>query len=264
MMETATTQDYITILSIAGSDPSGGAGIQQDIKTCEAFGCYGMAAITALTAQSPTRVSTVLNTSYFLKAQLDALLEEVCPFAVKTGMLPDEEAVRITAETIVSHHLWNIVVDPVIASTSGHIFSDEKAIGAMKRILFRIATLITPNIPEAEILTGRKILNVKEAECAAKALSIRYGSEAVIIKGGHAEYDTDVLYVASSDSFHTFPTKRIDTPNTHGTGCRLSTAIACALALQKGAEPDIPAAVKTAKDWLTNDLQKNAHMRLPL
>lgn len=263
-METTTTQNYIPVLSIAGSDPSGGAGIQQDIKTCEAFGCYGIAAITALTAQSPTHVRSVLNTSHFLKDQLDTLLDEVCPFAVKTGLLPDDEAVQVTAETIVRYHLWNIVVDPVIASTSGHVFSDEKAIRAMKKSLFRIATVITPNIPEAEILTGRKIINIMDAQCAAKVLSIRHGSNAVLIKGGHADYGTDILYVAASDSFHTFPTKRIDTPNTHGTGCRLSTAIACSLALQKDAEPDIPAAVRKAKDWLTQDLQKNAYMKLPL
>ena len=263
-METATTQYYIPVLSIAGSDPSGGAGIQQDIKTCEAFGCYGMAAITALTAQSPTHVSSVFNTSHFLKAQLNTLLEEVCPFAVKTGMLPDEESVSITADIIVRHHLWNIVVDPVIASTSGHMLADEAAINAMKKYLFRLATVITPNIPEAEIMTGRKISGIDDAQCAAKALSLRYGSEAVLVKGGHSQHEADVLYVAVSDSFHIFPTKRIVTPNTHGTGCRLSTAIACSLALQKGENPDIPEAVKTAKKWLTQDLRKNAHMRLPL
>lgn len=262
-METTSTQNYIPVLSIAGSDPSGGAGIQQDIKTCEAFGCYGMAAITALTAQSPTHVRSFLNTSHFLKAQLNTLLDEVCPCAVKTGMLPDEESVKITTETIVRYYLRNIVVDPVIASTSGHILSDGTAINAMKKSLFRIATVITPNIPEVEILTGRKILNTKDAQCAAKLLSVRHGSDAVLIKGGHTEHGADVLYVASSDSFHIFHTKRIDTPNTHGTGCRLSTAIACALALQTETKPDIPAAVKTAKKWLTQDLQKNAHMKFP-
>ena len=263
-METATIQEYIPVLSIAGSDPSGGAGIQQDIKTCEAFGCYGMAAITALTAQSPTHVSSVLNTSHFLRPQLDALLDEVCPFAVKTGMLPDKETVIITAETIVRHHLWNIVVDPVIASTSGHMLTDVNAIAAMKKSLFRLATIVTPNIPEAEILSGRKISGIDDVQCVAKALSIRYGSDAVLVKGGHSKQGADILYVAASDSFHIFPTKRIDTPNTHGTGCRLSTAIACSLALQKDAEPDIPDAVRTAKEWLTRDLRENAHMRLPL
>lgn len=263
-METTTTQNYIPVLSIAGSDPSGGAGIQSDIKTCEALGCYGMAAITALTAQSPTHVRSFLNTSHFLKTQLNTLLDEVCPFAVKTGMLPDEESVRITAEIIVKYHLRNIVVDPVIASSSGHMLSDETAINAMKESLFRIATVITPNIQEAEVLTGRKILNIIDAQCAARQLSVRHGNGAVLIKGGHAEYGADVLYVATSNSFHTFHTDRIDTPNTHGTGCRMSTAIACALAIQKETKPDIPEAVKTAKNWLTQDLQKNAHKKFPL
>ena len=263
-METATTQYYIPVLSIAGSDPSGGAGIQQDIKTCEALGCYGMAAITALTAQSPTHVSSVFNTSHFLKAQLDALLEEVRPFAVKTGMLPDEESISITAETIVRHHLWNIVVDPVITSTSGHMLADEAAINAMKKYLFRLATVITPNIPEAEILSDRRISGLNDVRYVAKALSLRYGSDAVLVKGGHSEHGSDVLYIAASDSFYIFPTKRIVTPNTHGTGCRLSTAIACSLALQKSEKPDVPEAVKTAKTWLTQDLRKNARMRLPL
>ena len=262
-METTTTQNYIPVLSIAGSDPSGGAGIQQDIKTCEAFGCYGMAAITALTAQSPTHVSSVFNVSNFLDAQLSALLEEVYPFAVKTGMLPNEGSVRITSDAIVRHHLRNIVVDPVIASTSGHMLTDEEAITAMKQSLFRLVAVITPNIPEAEILAGRKILNIMDAQDAAKALSTKYGSEATLIKGGHADYSSDILYVTASDSFHIYPTMKIDTPNTHGTGCRLSTAIACALALQKDAPPDIAEAVNTAKAWLTRDLQKKAHMRLP-
>ncbi|MDE6290770.1 MAG: bifunctional hydroxymethylpyrimidine kinase/phosphomethylpyrimidine kinase [Muribaculaceae bacterium] len=262
-METATTQDYIPVLSIAGSDTSGGAGIQQDIKTCEAFGCYGMAAITALTAQSPTHVSSVFNTSHFLKAQLETLLYVVCPFAVKTGILPDEESIRITAETIVRYHLRNVVVDPVIASTSGHTLTYGNAIAAMKESLFRLATIITPNIPEAEILTRRKISDIDDAQITAKMLSVRFGCDAVLIKGGHAGYGSDILYVAASDFFHIFPTERIDTPNTHGTGCRLSTAIACALALQD-AEPDIPEAVRTAKEWLTQELRENAHMRLPL
>ena len=263
-METTASQKYIPVLSIAGSDPSGGAGIQQDIKTCEAFGCYGMAAITALTAQSPTKVSSVLSTSHFLKAQLTTLLDEVLPFAVKTGMLPDEESVITTAETLTGYHLWNIVVDPVIASTSGHLLADKSAIQAMKESLFGIATVITPNIPETEILTGRKITGITDARRAAKALSVSYGSKAVLIKGGHAVYDADILYVASSDSFHVLQTKKIDTPNTHGTGCRLSTAIACALALQTSAEPNILEAVAAAKNWLTQDLQKNAHLRFPL
>ena len=262
MMETATTHNYIPVLSIAGSDPSGGAGIQSDIKTCEAFGCYGMAAITALTAQSLTHVSSVFNTSHFLEAQLNALLQEVCPFAVKIGMLPDEHSVRITADSIIGYHLWNIVVDPVIASSSGHLLADGNAIVAMKKSLFRLAAIITPNVPEAEILAGRKISDTIDAQCAAKALSVRYGSKAVLVKGGHAGYGSDILYVAASDTFHIYPTEFIDTPNTHGTGCRLSTAIACSLALQTGVYPDIPEAVKTAKEWLTQDLRKNAHMKL--
>ena len=261
-METTTIQSYIPVLSIAGSDPSGGAGIQSDIKTCEDFGCYGMAAITALTAQSPTHVSTVLNTSHFLQAQLNTLLNEVRPAAVKTGMLPDEDSVTITAEAIMRYNLRNIVVDPVIASTSGHRLSNEKAINAMKRTLFRLATVITPNIPEAEILTGHIIRDISDACSAAKELSTQSGSRTVLVKGGHAIHGSDILYVAESDSFHTFPTTKIDTPNTHGTGCRLSTAIACALALQNE-EPNIPEAVRIAKEWLTRDLKRNSFLRMP-
>lgn len=262
-METTKTQTYIPVLSIAGSDPSGGAGIQQDIKTCEAFGCYGMAAISALTAQSPKKVNALLNTAHFLKDQLSALLDEVSPFAVKTGMLPDKEAVVTTADAIEKYHLKNIVVDPVIASTSGSLLSDSGAIEALKNNLFRLATVITPNLPEAEILLGSTIKTVEDARSAAKALAHRFYAASVLIKGGHAEYSADILYVAENNSFHIFPTELVLTPNTHGTGCRLSTAIACSLALRDGNKVDIPAAVLSAKEWLTDDLLKNSTYRFP-
>lgn len=259
-METILTQNFIPILSIAGSDPSGGAGIQQDIKTCEAFGCYGMAAITALTAQSPRRVTDVFNTSQFLEDQLLTLLSDVSPLAVKIGMMPDAETVSIISEVISRFQLRNIIVDPVLVSTSGHDLTCDYTITIMKERLLRVCTVVTPNIPETEALTGRKIKSTDDAGSAAKEISLSYGSEAVLVKGGHAEYGTDILYVRSTDSYHHFQTERIITSNTHGTGCRLSTAIACGLA--KGRE--IPTAVKEAKEWLTEELRKNKSKIFPI
>lgn len=258
-METTSTQPYITVLSIAGSDPSGGAGIQQDIKTCEALGCYGMAAITSLTAQSPSKVYSVFNTTRFLEAQLSALLDEVRPAAVKIGMLPDAESVEVVAKVIGKYRLENIVVDPVIVSTSGHVLAERHAVKTMTKKLFKVATIVTPNIPEAKILTDEEIDFIEDMYKAAKLMANQSGCQAVMLKGGHLTPIEDVLYIASTDTMYNFPTRLINTPNTHGTGCRLSTAIACGLA--KGLS--IIDAVKLAKEWLSEDLRKNAFMRFP-
>lgn len=258
-METTSTRFFIPVLSIAGSDPSGGAGIQQDIKTCEAHGCYGMAAITALTAQSPTKVTSLYNTSRFLEAQLNALLDEVRPGAVKIGMVPDVESVEIIANAIKIYKLENIVIDPVMASTSGHILASESAVSAMRQYLFPLAFVVTPNIPEAEILIGKKVQGIEDSKYAAKAIATTYGCPAVLVKGGHSKDMVDILYLTDTDIFHSFPTEIIDTLNTHGTGCRLSTSIACGLA--KDLTPE--KAILSAKEWLTEDLRKNAFMKFP-
>lgn len=258
-METTSTQPYVPVLSIAGSDPSGGAGIQQDIKTCEAFGCYGMAAITSLTAQSPSKVYSVFNTSRFLEAQLTALLDEVRPAAVKIGMLPDAESVEVIAKIIERYRLENIVVDPVIVSTSGHILAERHSVKTMTKKLFHLATIVTPNIPETEILTEAVIDSIEDMRKAATFMAKQLGCQAVMLKGGHFTPIEDILYIHSTERLYNFPTRMIKTPNTHGTGCRLSTAIACGLA--KGFS--ILDAVKLSKEWLSEDLRKNALMRFP-
>lgn len=254
-----TTDFYIPVLSIAGSDPSGGAGIQVDIKTCAALGCYGMAAIAGLTAQSPRRVTAVLPTSDFLRQQLTTLLEDIRPAAVKTGMLADGLAVEVTAEAIGRFSLGNVVVDPVMVSTSGHSLAASEAVEAMKKLLLPLATVVTPNVPEAEVLSSLTISSETDAREAARKIASEGRCRAVLVKGGHLTVPVDTLYTASDDTFTTFTTEKVDTPNTHGTGCRLSTAIACGLA--KG-QP-LPEAVGMAKRWLTYELRANANFRFP-
>lgn len=238
-----------SVLTIAGSDPSGGAGIQADLKTIAAFKLYGTSVITALTAQNTLGVSSVSQTSdSMLAAQLDAVLSDLLPGAVKIGMVGTKGAVEIIAEMLSWHGSFPLVLDPVMISTSGYRLIDREAAAALKKDLFPLASLITPNIPEAAALLGDKnsSLDSKEAmERAVLMLSERLQT-AVLLKGGHQSGQADD--VLCSEGFITwFPGKRLDNPNTHGTGCTLSTAIACGLARGWGMEESI----RHAKGYIT-------------
>ena len=238
-----------TALTIAGSDSSGGAGIQADIKTMTAHGVYAMSAITALTAQNTTGVKSILeSTPEFLAAQLDCVFTDIFPDAVKTGMVSSIPLIEVIADKLSEYGARNIVVDPVMVATSGDRLISEDAVGALKERLLPLATVLTPNIPEAELLSGEEITDAAGMERAARAISEKYGC-AVLCKGGHQVNDTDDLLCRGGEGLW-FRGRRIDTPNTHGTGCTLSSAIASELA--KGLELD--AAVERAKAYISGAL----------
>ncbi len=236
-------------LSIAGSDSSGGAGIQADIKTMSAHGIYAMTAITALTAQNTTGVTDILEVSpAFLSAQLDAVFTDIFPDAVKIGMIPGAELIRTAAERLRYYGARHIVVDPVMVATSGSRLMREEALGALKNDLLPLADVVTPNIPEAEVLSGISIASPEDMALAAESIGKRHGC-AVLCKGGHNIGDAnDVLW--KNGTLTWFYGKRIDNPNTHGTGCTLSSAIASGLA--KGY--DLETAVKRAKEYISGAL----------
>lgn len=238
-----------TALTIAGSDSSGGAGIQADIKTMTCNGIYAMSAITALTAQNTTGVTKIMEVSPdFLKEQIKDVVEDIFPDAVKTGMVSSSELIKTIAESIKEFKLKNIVVDPVMVATSGAKLISDNAIETLKNELLPLATVITPNIPEAEVLCGSKITSEKDMENAAKSINEKFGC-AVLLKGGHNLNDAnDFLFDGKIGTW--FYGKRINNPNTHGTGCTLSSAIASNLA--KGYP--LEKSVKNAKDYLSNAL----------
>ncbi len=234
------------VLTIAGSDSGGGAGIQADLKTIAAHRCYGMSVITALTAQNTRGVMGVLDASpAFVTSQLDAVLEDIGCDAAKTGMLSREPTIRAVAAAVERHHVPNLVVDTVMVSKSGHRLLAEEAIDALVTALIPLAKIITPNLGEVQELTGKLPGNLPEMEEAARELG-RLGSAAVLVKGGHlpGEKAVDVLWDGSQ--MRRIESERVDTPHTHGTGCTLSAAIACALA--RG-EP-VEVAVRSAKAYL--------------
>lgn len=238
-----------TALTIAGSDSSGGAGIQADIKTMISNGVYAMSAITALTAQNTTGVSAILNsTPLFLSQQLDSIFTDIMPDAVKIGMVSDKELISVIAEKLVQYHAKNIVVDPVMVATSGARLISEDAIGALKEKLFPLAAVLTPNIPESEELTGLKIETKEDMIKAAELISRTYDC-AVLCKGGHSINDANDLLFQNGKAIW-FTGKRIDNPNTHGTGCTLSSAIASNLA--KGF--DLQTAVERSKAYISGAL----------
>ncbi len=238
-----------TALTIAGSDSSGGAGIQADIKTMTCNGIYAMSAITALTAQNTTGVTKIMEVSPdFLKEQIKNVVEDIFPDAVKTGMVSSSELIKTIAESIKEFNLKNIVVDPVMVATSGAKLISDNAIETLKNELLPLATVITPNIPEAEVLCSSKITSEKDMENAAKSINEKFGC-AVLLKGGHNLNDAnDFLFDGKIGTW--FYGKRINNPNTHGTGCTLSSAIASNLA--KGYP--LKKSVKNAKDYLSNAL----------
>lgn len=238
-----------TALTIAGSDSSGGAGIQADIKTMTCNGIYAMSAITALTAQNTTGVTKIMEVSPdFLKEQIKDIVEDIFPDAVKTGMVSSSELIKTISESIKEFKLKNIVVDPVMVATSGAKLISDNAIETLKNELLPLATVITPNIPEAEVLCGSKITSEKDMENAAKSINEKFGC-AVLLKGGHNLNDAnDFLFDGKIGTW--FYGKRINNPNTHGTGCTLSSAIASNLAKGYALEKS----VKNAKDYLSNAL----------
>ncbi|MBQ8232971.1 MAG: bifunctional hydroxymethylpyrimidine kinase/phosphomethylpyrimidine kinase [Lachnospiraceae bacterium] len=238
-----------TALSIAGSDSCGGAGIQADIKTMTMNGVYAMSAITALTAQNTTGVTAILESSpKFLKQQIDAVFEDIYPDAVKIGMVSSAELIRVIADRLRYYEARNIVVDPVMVATSGSKLLKTDAVSTLIEKLLPLATLVTPNIPEAEILSGMSISDKEDMIKAAKQISEVYGC-AVLLKGGHSVNDANDLLYANGTS-RWFEGKRIDNPNTHGTGCTLSSAIASNLA--KGF--DLEASVQRAKEYISGTL----------
>ena len=238
-----------TALTIAGSDSSGGAGIQADLKTMTANGVYAMSAITALTAQNTTGVTDILeSTPHFLSEQLDAIFTDIFPDAVKIGMVSSAELIAVIAAKLKEYKAENIVVDPVMVATSGAKLLRSDAVEALCRELLPLAAVLTPNIPEAEILSGMAITDAAGMEAAARLISEKYGC-AVLCKGGHKVNDADdLLWREGAGKW--FHGKRIDNPNTHGTGCTLSSAIASNLA--KGY--DLDASVERAKAYISGAL----------
>lgn len=241
------------LLTIAGSDPTGGAGIQADLKTFAALGTYGMSCICAVVAENTTRVTAVQNiTPDMVTAQLTDVYDDIPPDAVKTGMLSTPAIVRAVADFLRAHRGPPVVVDPVMVATSGGLLLEPEAVDIYREALFPEAALITPNIPEAEVLTGLTIRNADDMARAAEAL-LSYGCGAALVKGGHRVEDAlDVL--ADGQGVHTFRGTRVDTKNTHGTGCTLSSALAVFLARGLALED----AVAAAKAYLTGALQSAA------
>jgi hydroxymethylpyrimidine/phosphomethylpyrimidine kinase len=224
--------EYPRVLAIAGSDSGGGAGIQADLKTFSALGCFGMTAITALTAQNTCGVRAIHGVPpEMLRDQIDAVMEDIGADSVKIGMLHAPEIVRTVAEAIDRHALKNVVFDPVMVATSGAVLIDQSAIDVLVHELFPRVTVITPNLDEAALLVGRPLHSVEDMEQAAQELLAK-GARAVLLKGGHLPGDTviDLLMTAGGEKFR-MEAPRIHTPNSHGTGCTLSSAIAAHLAL---------------------------------
>ena len=237
------------VLTIAGSDSSGGAGIQADIKTITAHRMYAMSVITALTAQNTTGVFGISEASpEFVGQQLDAVFTDIFPDSVKIGMVSNSDIIKVIAEKLSKYKAQKIVVDPVMVSTSGCRLISEEAQTALTDILLPMAEVITPNIPEAEVLSGIKIANEQDMISAAKLISKKY-SGAILVKGGHLVNDAiDLLYF--NETVNWYKSERINNPNTYGTGCTLSSAIACNLADGKSLDESI----KNAKEYLTGAL----------
>lgn len=238
-----------TALTIAGSDSSGGAGIQADIKTMISNGVYAMSAVTALTAQNTTGVTAIMEvTPEFLAEELDNIFTDIYPDAVKIGMVSSGALLHVIAEKLQEYKARNIVVDPVMIATSGARLISEEAVEVLKNSLLPMAALVTPNIPEAEVLSGRKIVTPEDMIKAAALIGETYHC-AVLCKGGHQLNDAnDLLW--KEGGYRWFRGERINNPNTHGTGCTLSSAIASNLA--KGYE--LEAAVERAKKYISGAL----------
>lgn len=246
-----------TVLTIAGSDSSGGAGIQADLKTIAAHKLYGMSVITALTAQNTTGVSGIFEADApFVAAQMDAVFTDIFPDAVKIGMVSNAQIIRTIAERLRYYQPKAIVVDPVMVSTSGSALLSPDASDALCSELLPLAAVITPNIPEAEKLSGVEIKNAADMECVGRKIARRYGVN-VLMKGGHSVEDaSDCLVLHETEEAVWFKGERVDNPNTHGTGCTLSSAIACGLA--KGLT--LEESVASAKAYITRALRAGLNL----
>ena len=252
---------YYRVLTIAGSDSGGGAGIQADLKTFSALGCYGMSVITSLTAQNTIGVTAIHAVPpSFVKEQMDAVLGDIGADAVKIGMLYSDELIKTVSQQLIKHHATNIVMDPVMVAKSGdRLLKDDQTIEAMKEHLMPLATVITPNLPEASTFLKRSIQSPDDMRHAARELA-RYGSMSVLIKGGHLDDkdSSDLLFISTEERFVLLKGERITTRNNHGTGCTFSSAIASFLAkgfpLEEG--------VKLAKDYITGALRAGAEYEI--
>ncbi|RYF18365.1 MAG: bifunctional hydroxymethylpyrimidine kinase/phosphomethylpyrimidine kinase [Comamonadaceae bacterium] len=249
---------YPRVLSIAGSDSGGGAGIQADLKTIAALGCFGMTAITALTAQNTLGVRSIHAVPLQILAdQIDAVVEDIGVDAVKIGMLHSAETVRTVADALRRHRLGPVVLDPVMIATSGAVLIDQQAVDVLVRELFPLVAVVTPNLDEASLLVGRPLRSEADMETAARELLGR-GARAVLLKGGHLEGDTvSDLLLAQDQAPLWMRAPRIASPNTHGTGCTLSSAIASHLAL--GAT--LADAVQRAREFVRGALAAGAAVR---
>ncbi len=257
-MSTELPYSYPRVLSIAGSDSGGGAGIQADLKTFSALGCFGMTAITALTAQNTTGVRAIHAVPpQMLADQIDAVVEDIGVNAVKIGMLHSPEIVQTVASAIQRHALHKVVFDPVMVATSGAVLIDNAAVQVLVRELFPRTAVITPNLDEAALLVQRPLHTEGDMEAAASQL-LAMGANAVLVKGGHlqGEVVSDLLALASGEKVW-MRDNRIHTPNTHGTGCTLSSAIAAHLALGK----ELVQAVQSARAYIRGALQHGAEVR---
>ncbi|MEO8014734.1 bifunctional hydroxymethylpyrimidine kinase/phosphomethylpyrimidine kinase [Polaromonas sp.] len=252
------TFEFFRVLSIAGSDSGGGAGIQADLKTFAALGCYGMTAITALTAQNTQGVRAIHGVPpKMLRDQIDAVMEDIGAHAVKIGMLHSPDIVQTVASAIDRHALQNVVLDPVMVATSGAVLIDNPAVALLVRELFPRALLVTPNLDEASLLVGRALHHEQDMEAAAQEL-MAMGAQAVLLKGGHLAGDQvcDLLLLKNSAP-HWMRAPRIHTANTHGTGCTLSSAIAAHLAQGAGLQE----AVEAARCYVRAALEASATVR---
>ena len=254
------TKRYYRVLTIAGSDSGGGAGIQADIKTISAMGCFATSAITAVTVQNTLGVKAVHPVPLdILEGQIDAVLSDIGTDAIKIGMLYSLEVVNIVANMIEKYQVKNIVVDPVMVSTSGHRLIEENAIEVIQNRLMSLSRVITPNIPEAEILAGYKIEGEKDFEKVARLLSHNSGVS-VLLKAGHlnGKYLVDYFYNAEDNTITKLPSRRIETPNTHGTGCTLSSALAAAIARGE----DLTTAALSAKKYIEQAIISGAEYKI--
>ena len=249
-------KNYKRVLTIAGSDPSGGAGIQADLKTFSACGCFGTSAIVAVVDENTVGVTGVHPVPVdFVTGQIKSVLDDIGADAIKIGMLHSSELIRAVKETLTMYDIKNIVLDPVMVATSGDKLLQDEAIETLKRELIPFARVITPNIPEAEVLLSRKIGGQRDLPLVIRELSAG-GKVSVLLKGGHLKEEllTDVFYNAETEEITNLPSKRIHTKNTHGTGCTFSSAIAAFLAHGK----PLNDAIHYAKEYMKSAISAGA------
>jgi len=254
------TKKYHRVLTIAGSDSSGGAGIQADLKTFSALGCYGMSVITALTAQSTRGVTAVhALPPVFVEQQLEAVFSDIGADAVKIGMVYSAELIETVVRQLKKHHVKNIVLDPMMVAQSGDRLLRDEAIEDMKELLVPIATMLTPNVPEASAFLDCRIRDLEDMRQAARGLA-SYGAKSILLKGGHLDGNdsSDLFYICSEDRFIVLKGERIATRNNHGTGCTHSSAIASFLAKGYSLEES----VRLAKKYITEAIRAGAEYEI--